>query len=259
MSCRGLRAACGGRDRTAWRACPASRPSCGWRRSRGEDGSRASRLTRPSRRPHCCCSFRPMTAAVVAADEAFAGPAEPRQPGVAARRRGRSRASRLRTRRCARRRKRSASRATDVRVIGRLTPLHIPVSGFVLHPVVGVALTRPVMRPEPGEVERVIEAPVGRLARPAASPSREPRPGRLRVRDAVLRPRRRAGLGRDGDGARRVRGGPGRDGQAGTGLRDAPVRVAGALPICAQAGQAKFSRAQMGTARTGPAAAGLQR
>jgi 8-oxo-dGTP pyrophosphatase MutT (NUDIX family) len=51
----------------------------------------------------------------------------------------------------------------DVRLVGRLTPLHIPVSGFVLHTVVGVALSRPVMRPEPGEVERIIEAPVGHL------------------------------------------------------------------------------------------------
>jgi 8-oxo-dGTP pyrophosphatase MutT (NUDIX family) len=54
----------------------------------------------------------------------------------------------------------------DVRVIGRLTPLHIPVSGFVLHPVVGLASTRPEMRPEPGEVERVIEAPVARILDP---------------------------------------------------------------------------------------------
>jgi 8-oxo-dGTP pyrophosphatase MutT (NUDIX family) len=51
----------------------------------------------------------------------------------------------------------------DVRIIGRLTPLHIPVSGFVLHPVVGVAAARPALRPEPGEVERIIEAPVGDL------------------------------------------------------------------------------------------------
>jgi 8-oxo-dGTP pyrophosphatase MutT (NUDIX family) len=51
----------------------------------------------------------------------------------------------------------------DVRVIGRLTPLHIPVSGFVLHPVVGVAAFRPAMRPEPGEVERIIEAPVAHV------------------------------------------------------------------------------------------------
>jgi 8-oxo-dGTP pyrophosphatase MutT (NUDIX family) len=54
----------------------------------------------------------------------------------------------------------------DVRLVGRLTPLHIPVSGFVLHPVVGVAPVRPVMRPEPGEVERIIEAPVGHLLDP---------------------------------------------------------------------------------------------
>jgi 8-oxo-dGTP pyrophosphatase MutT (NUDIX family) len=55
----------------------------------------------------------------------------------------------------------------DVRVIGRLTPLHIPGSGFELHTVVGVAPSRPVMRPEPGEVERIIEAPVGNLLDPA--------------------------------------------------------------------------------------------
>jgi 8-oxo-dGTP pyrophosphatase MutT (NUDIX family) len=54
----------------------------------------------------------------------------------------------------------------SVRVIGRLTPLHIPVSGFVLHPVVGVAGVRPDMRPEPGEVDRIIEAPVAELLDP---------------------------------------------------------------------------------------------
>jgi 8-oxo-dGTP pyrophosphatase MutT (NUDIX family) len=54
----------------------------------------------------------------------------------------------------------------DVNVIGRLTPLHIPVSGFVLHPVVGAVAVRPAMRPEPGEVERIIEAPVHHLLDP---------------------------------------------------------------------------------------------
>jgi 8-oxo-dGTP pyrophosphatase MutT (NUDIX family) len=57
-------------------------------------------------------------------------------------------------------------RRGDVRIIGRLTPLHIPVSGFALHPVVGVAAVRPPMRPEPGEVERIIEAPVAQLLDP---------------------------------------------------------------------------------------------
>jgi 8-oxo-dGTP pyrophosphatase MutT (NUDIX family) len=54
-----------------------------------------------------------------------------------------------------------------VTLLGRLTPLHIPVSGFVLHPVVGAAAVRPAMRAEPGEVERVIEAPVAHLLDPA--------------------------------------------------------------------------------------------
>jgi 8-oxo-dGTP pyrophosphatase MutT (NUDIX family) len=54
-----------------------------------------------------------------------------------------------------------------VRVVGRLTPLHIPVSGFVLHPVVGLAGVKPDMRPEPGEVDRIIEAPVAELLDPA--------------------------------------------------------------------------------------------
>jgi 8-oxo-dGTP pyrophosphatase MutT (NUDIX family) len=54
----------------------------------------------------------------------------------------------------------------DLRVVGCLTPLHIPVSGFVLHPVVGLAPERPAMRPEPGEVERIIEAPVAQLLDP---------------------------------------------------------------------------------------------
>jgi 8-oxo-dGTP pyrophosphatase MutT (NUDIX family) len=52
-------------------------------------------------------------------------------------------------------------------VIGRLTPLHIPVSGFVLHPVVGYTSIRPATTAEAGEVERVIEVPVAHLLDPA--------------------------------------------------------------------------------------------
>ena len=36
----------------------------------------------------------------------------------------------------------------------------------MLHPVVGLAAGRPSMRPEPGEVERIIEAPVAQLLDP---------------------------------------------------------------------------------------------
>ena len=54
-----------------------------------------------------------------------------------------------------------------VRVIGRLTPLHIPVSGFVLHTVVGYTSARPETAAEAGEVDRIIEVPVAHLLEPA--------------------------------------------------------------------------------------------
>jgi 8-oxo-dGTP pyrophosphatase MutT (NUDIX family) len=53
-----------------------------------------------------------------------------------------------------------------VQVLGRLTPLHIPVSGYILHPVVGIADARPEFRPAEWEVARIIEAPVTRLCDP---------------------------------------------------------------------------------------------
>lgn len=50
-----------------------------------------------------------------------------------------------------------------VEVLGRLTPLHIPVSGFLLHPVVGVSSMRPAFQRAEWEVARIIEAPVPML------------------------------------------------------------------------------------------------
>lgn len=55
---------------------------------------------------------------------------------------------------------------SELHLMGTLTPLHIPASGFVLHPVVAVAEARPDFRPEPGEVERIIEVEPGELADP---------------------------------------------------------------------------------------------
>lgn len=54
-----------------------------------------------------------------------------------------------------------------VHVLGALTPLHIPVSGFLLHPIVGIAGRRPSFRPAEHEVARLLEVPLGRLADPA--------------------------------------------------------------------------------------------
>ena len=69
-------------------------------------------------------------------------------------------------RRCARRTKKWASRPARVGLLGRLTPLHIPVSHHLLHPVVGVADARPAFRVAEAEVERLIEVPLRAAARP---------------------------------------------------------------------------------------------
>ena len=67
----------------------------------------------------------------------------------------------------------------SVQLLGRLTPLHIPVSGFILHPVVGVTDARPVFHPAEWEVARIIEVPVARLC----DSSIVRREGRLREAD----------------------------------------------------------------------------
>jgi 8-oxo-dGTP pyrophosphatase MutT (NUDIX family) len=59
-----------------------------------------------------------------------------------------------------------------VRVLGRLTPLHIPVSGFMLHPVVATNLARPSLRPADCEVERILEISLDELFDPARRLSR---------------------------------------------------------------------------------------
>jgi len=44
-----------------------------------------------------------------------------------------------------------------VRVLGELTPVHVLVSGFTLHPVVGVTDTRPPFQAAPHEVAEILE------------------------------------------------------------------------------------------------------
>jgi 8-oxo-dGTP pyrophosphatase MutT (NUDIX family) len=47
-----------------------------------------------------------------------------------------------------------------IEILGRLTPLHIPVSRYILHPVVGSTAVRPAFQRAEWEVARIIEAPV---------------------------------------------------------------------------------------------------
>ena len=44
-----------------------------------------------------------------------------------------------------------------VRVLGELTPVHVLVSGFTLHPIVGITDRRPDFLPAPDEVEEILE------------------------------------------------------------------------------------------------------
>jgi 8-oxo-dGTP pyrophosphatase MutT (NUDIX family) len=57
--------------------------------------------------------------------------------------------------------------ASGVKVLGELTPLDIPVSGFRLHPVVAATPVRPTFTPSDGEVAGILEIAVARLMDPS--------------------------------------------------------------------------------------------
>jgi 8-oxo-dGTP pyrophosphatase MutT (NUDIX family) len=56
----------------------------------------------------------------------------------------------------------------DVRVLGALTPLDIPVSGFRLHPIVGALRRKPTWTPSDGEVARILEVRLDDLLNPSS-------------------------------------------------------------------------------------------
>jgi 8-oxo-dGTP pyrophosphatase MutT (NUDIX family) len=58
--------------------------------------------------------------------------------------------------------------ASEVDILGRLTPLPIAVSGHMLHPVVGAAAMRPSFVLAEQEVDRLIEVSISRLLQPDA-------------------------------------------------------------------------------------------
>jgi 8-oxo-dGTP pyrophosphatase MutT (NUDIX family) len=53
-----------------------------------------------------------------------------------------------------------ALNVADVRVLGALTPIDIPVSGFRLHPIVAATTARPALTPSDGEVARILYVPL---------------------------------------------------------------------------------------------------
>ncbi|MEO8677949.1 MAG: CoA pyrophosphatase [Vicinamibacterales bacterium] len=72
-------------------------------------------------------------------------------------------------------------RPETVRVLGKLTPLEIPVSGFVLRPVVGIVEARPKFVRAEWEVARIIEVALSTLADPTVLK----RETRVRVRGGI--------------------------------------------------------------------------
>lgn len=69
--------------------------------------------------------------------------------------------------------------ADGVQVLGALTPLDIPVSGFRLHPIVAARKSRPRLRPADGEVARILDIGVDELLEPGHLHTH------VRVRDGV--------------------------------------------------------------------------
>jgi 8-oxo-dGTP pyrophosphatase MutT (NUDIX family) len=60
-----------------------------------------------------------------------------------------------------------------VRVLGPLTPVDIPVSGFLLHPYVAASLVPVELRPADGEVARIVHVALEDLLDPACLASEE--------------------------------------------------------------------------------------
>ena len=57
----------------------------------------------------------------------------------------------------------------DLRVVGALTPIDIPVSGFRLHAIVAAAAARPTLTPSDGEVARILEVSIAELCDPSCN------------------------------------------------------------------------------------------
>jgi len=59
----------------------------------------------------------------------------------------------------------------QIEVLGPLSPLHIPVSNFMVHPFVGCMDESPVFHPDPSEVQYVIEVSLRDLLKPSSRDS----------------------------------------------------------------------------------------
>ena len=63
----------------------------------------------------------------------------------------------------------------SIEILGRLSPLYVPVSNFHVKPWVGIARQQPRLVANPAEVEKIIEIPLPHLLDPANLSSRQRR------------------------------------------------------------------------------------
>lgn len=69
--------------------------------------------------------------------------------------------------------------ASEVEVLGALTPLYIPVSYFMVHPFVAWSERRPHYLPSKAEVSEILEVPVAHLFNPANKITTEVQPSAM--------------------------------------------------------------------------------
>lgn len=50
-----------------------------------------------------------------------------------------------------------------ITILGKLSTLNVPVSGFIIHPYVGIMNTKPEFNPDPAEVQEIITIPLHEL------------------------------------------------------------------------------------------------
>ncbi|MBI9055646.1 MAG: CoA pyrophosphatase [Bacteroidales bacterium] len=62
---------------------------------------------------------------------------------------------------------------SKVKILGKLTPLHIPVSNFMVSPIMGIYKTTPQFKADPVEVEKVLEIKLKDLLDPTNCTTKE--------------------------------------------------------------------------------------
>ncbi len=75
-----------------------------------------------------------------------------------------------------------------INIYGQLTPLHIPVSNFIVYPIIGIHKATPIFNIDPLEVKKVIEVKLNDLLNPENCTSKEFKYGDLSFTAPIYNP-----------------------------------------------------------------------